>query len=652
MTLNGNPMSHTRSKDAERRRRAGAWIGLAAFLGLTGCGGGQPGGQGLNLVLVTLDTTRADALGCYGAPPGSTPNLDRLAAEGALFRRATACTPLTLPSHSTILTGTWPPSHGVRGNGRDALADRAVTVAEVLRDAGYRTRAVVGAFVVKRMFGLAQGFDEYDEAMPLAAPGRPALERPGDLVVDAAIGDLTELGDGRFFLWVHLYDPHLPYVSREGHAPDSREAYAEEVAFADRQLGRLLGALDALGRAGDTAVLAVGDHGEGLGDHGETEHGFLLVEATQRVPLLLRAPGMSPRGRVVEARVRTVDVAPTLLELAGLEPPEAMSGSSLLALAAGSGEGGGRPAYGESWEGHANLALAPLRSLHEDDWKLVEGARPRLYDLAADPGERTDLAAVHPDRVAAMRAVLAGIEPAAGSGGEAPVDEETADALAALGYATGGGLPGSAAMSNEGFSDEDDPYVQIELAEAFSAAVRAIPTDPAAAEAGLRRVVLARPEAPAPLFDLTRLLRRAKREDEVLDLCREVLVAAPGARLPRLHLARLELQRGQLDEAIGQLELLLLDRPEDPEVHLELGRALRAGGELDRARNHLERASVLAPGSVEALVERARLEVAAGNQELAIRLLEEAQRLEPGSAAVARELARLQAGRGVAPDAG
>jgi arylsulfatase A-like enzyme len=645
MTLYRHTTGRARSKDGEGWRRAGFWIGLAALLGLNGCGGGQPGGQGLNLVLVTLDTTRADALCCYGAAAGATPNLDRLAAEGVLFRRATACTPLTLPSHSTILTGTWPSMHGVRGNGRDALADRSLTVAEALRDAGYRTRAVVGSFVVKRMFGLAQGFDEYDEAMPLAAPERPALERPGDLVVDAAIGDLGELADGPFFLWVHLYDPHLPYVSRVGHPPDSREAYAEEIAFADLQVGRLLEALDRLGLAGTTAVVVVGDHGEGLGDHGESEHGFLLVESTQRVPLLLRAPGRAVGGRVVEARVRTVDIAPTLLALAGLDPPGSMVGASLLELVDGSPEVPGRPAYGESWEAHATLAMAPLRSLHQDDWKLVDGPQPRLFDLSNDPGETTDLAPALPERVADMRAALAAIDRAPGSGGSTTVDDETADALAALGYATAGGPPGSAAGTGVVSRVEDDPFAQIGVIEVFSAAVRAILTDPEAAESGLRSVVLARPEAPAALFDLTRLLRRAGREDEVLDLCREVLVVEPAARLPRLHLARLELQRGQIDEAIGQLELLLLDRLDDAEVHLELGRGLRAAGELERARTHLGLASDLAPNRAEPLVERARLEAAAGDPALAVKLLEAAQKLEPGSAAVARELERARGAR-------
>lgn len=382
-----------------------AGLCLAATVG--GCGARPSVPDDLNLLLITLGTTRTDALGCYGAPAGSTPNLDRLAAGGARFRTVTACTPLTLPSHCTILTGTWPLVHGVRADGRGRLPDEAVSVVEVLRDAGYRTQAVVGGYVVKRVFGLAQGFDGYDDAMLPAAPDRPALERRGDQVANAAIANLKRLAPTKFFLWVHFSDPSYPYHSASGHPPGSRAAYAEEVTFADLQVGRVLEAVDRFGLAGRTAVVVVGDHGEGLGDHGETEHGYLLYETTLSVPLLIRCPGLVPAGTVVDARVRTVDVAPTLVELAGLEPRPEMQGESLLGVAMGAGRGSDRAAYGESWEAHETLAMAPLQSLHQGSWKLVDAPAPQLYDLRSDPGEEHNLADLHPDRVRAMREALA-----------------------------------------------------------------------------------------------------------------------------------------------------------------------------------------------------------------------------------------------------
>lgn len=620
-------------------------VALALVVGGAGCAAPPTVPAGLNLVLLTLDTTRADALGCYGSSSASTPNLDRLASEGARFNRVTACTPLTFPSHCTILTGTWPLEHGVRANGRGSLGEEAVTVAEVVNAAGYRTRAVVSSFVLKRMFGLAQGFELYNDSMPLAAPNRPALERTADQTANAAIANLTELAPARFFLWVHFYDPHYPYRSRAGHPDDSREAYAEEIAFTDLHVGRVLDALERLGIADRTAVVVVGDHGEGLGDHGESEHGFLLYETTQRVPLLIRCPGVVPAGRVVDTRVRTVDVAPTLLELAGLTRRPEMRGESLIELATSGGPRPDRPAYGESWEAHDTLAMAPLRSLHQGDWKLVDAPRPRLFDVSADPAEERNLAGDDPARLAAMRQALAELVAASqpGSGGTGSVvDDDTADALAALGYAS---ADGRGSVPDRQAGDRwlnDDPYEQLELTERLAAALRAMTDDPQAAAALLRELVHARPEAPTPLYDLTRMLRRRGREGEVLDICREVLVQHPNARLPRLHLARLELRQGRIDNGIGQLELLLLQDPDDVEVLVEMGKARRSAGELDRARGHLERARELAPGSPRPFIELSLVAAAAGDPATALSLLEQAQALEPGSAEIERELARAR----------
>ncbi len=220
--------------------------------------------------------------------------------------------------------------HQVRANGVGTLAESTTTLAEAFQAQGFATRAVVASFVVKRMFGLAQGFEVYDERMPLAAPRQPALERPADLVAEAAIQNLRDVAGGRFFLWIHFYDAHHPYLSTTGNSPDSRQAYMEEIELVDRQLGRVLATIEELGIANTTAVVVVGDHGEGLGDHGELDHGSFLYETTQHVPLIIKVPGWTPAGQSVSARVRTVDVAPTLLELAGVAPLEIMQGSSLV----------------------------------------------------------------------------------------------------------------------------------------------------------------------------------------------------------------------------------------------------------------------------------------------------------------------------------
>ncbi|HET9300886.1 MAG TPA: sulfatase, partial [Candidatus Polarisedimenticolaceae bacterium] len=289
--------------------------GLLPLLGLVACASGpSPPGRPVNVVLITMDTVRADHLGCYGGS-AATPKLDALARAGARFDQATAAAPLTLPSHATILSGLLPPAHGLRNNGGGALPGTVETLATRLSSAGYRTGAFVGAFVLDHRFGLGRGFDVYDDAITRGDRVADALEaeRPGNVVVDRALEWLARDPGGKpFFLWVHLYDAHAPY------APPSpyREQYAGrlydgEIAFVDAQVGRILAAV------GPGALVAVvADHGEALGDHGEETHGLLLYQPTLRVPLLVQGPGIRA-GTVVERAVGLADLAPTLASLAG-----------------------------------------------------------------------------------------------------------------------------------------------------------------------------------------------------------------------------------------------------------------------------------------------------------------------------------------------
>jgi len=624
-----------------------ARLGLMAMMtvaAITGCGCGATPPPDLSLLLVTLDTTRAEALGCYGGTEANTPNLDRLAGEGVRFERCTACTPLTAPSHSTILTGTWPMIHKVRANGTARLPESATTVAEILLAKGLATRAVVASFVVKRQFGLAQGFEVYDQRMPLAAPRRPALERPADLVASAAVDNLHELAGSPFFMWVHFYDPHHPYVSRNGKSPDSREAYMEEIELVDRELGRILAAVDDLGIADTTAVVVVGDHGEGLGDHGEFEHGFFLYETTQHVPLIFKVPGWTPAGRSVSARVRTVDVAPTLLELTGVAPPEIMQGESLVAMLAAPETGIDRAAYSEAWQAHDAFRMAPLHGLHEGNWKLVDGPEPMLFDLRADPGETEDVAHAHPDRVAAMQQTLGeflSVGVSDGTGERLAITDETAAALDALGYSSADGDPVQGDASTTTKADEN-PLRHMKVIEKYALASRVMTTDPERAKRLLAEVVFANPDAPGPFFRQMRLLMTKGADDGRIGFCREVIVARPDSKLPRLHLAQLLARGGRYDDSIGELELLLIQAPEYAAGHLELGRVLLGVGDAERARDHLETARRLAPRDVAVLIALARLDFAEGDLDSAVANLEAARKIEPDSMAVGNELARAR----------
>ena len=429
-----------------------------------------PAGAPPDILLITVDTTRADHIGAYGDREARTPRIDRLASEGVLFERAIAAAPITLPAHASILTGRYPFAHGVRNNGNFSLNDQS-TLATWLHGRGYRTAAFVSAFVLDRRFGLNAGFDHYDDRMddssgrnaaPAdggdratasagggggAAPQIVTKERRGDRTARAAIDWLNANGrDERpWFVWVHLYDPHDPYD------PPSplREAFATrpydgEIAFADEAIGSVLDAVAGLGRPAPPLVAVVGDHGESLGEHDEATHGVFVYDATLRVPMLVAWPGRLPAGARVAGIVRGVDLAPTLLELAVHAVPEKIDGLSLVSVMHERNRSGAPAtsdplvpgsAYSETYFPLFNMNWAPLRALQDDRWKFIDAPDPELYDLSADAREQTNLAAREPARAAALKRALDGITGGqTGAMSERPMDAETAQKLAALGY--------------------------------------------------------------------------------------------------------------------------------------------------------------------------------------------------------------------------
>jgi tetratricopeptide (TPR) repeat protein len=344
-----------------------------------------------DILLVTIDTLRADRVGAYGYKSAHTPTLDRLAAEGVRFADATAHAVLTLPSHAAILTGRYPGAYGIRLNGMGALPAEAITLAERLKGAGYRTGAVVASAVLGESFGLAQGFDDYDDRMSVQATDTVALAdlfRPADQVT-AAARRWIELQKGPWFLWVHYYDPHLPYAApRKYGALVPGRPYDAEVAFTDAEIGSLLASTDRT----RTIVAVTADHGEALGDHGEPDHGFFLYDATLRVPLVIAAPGVAPR--VVPEQVRHVDVPSTVAELAGIQAPRVPGedGESLVPLMKGGSRKEVPPSVAESWYPKLHFGWSELRSIRAGDWKFIGAPTPELYDLRADPGETRNLA--------------------------------------------------------------------------------------------------------------------------------------------------------------------------------------------------------------------------------------------------------------------
>ena len=398
-----------------------------------------------NLLLVSLDTVRADHLGCYHYTAAQTPQIDDLAASGLRFERASTVAPLTLPAHSSLMTGTFPGWHGVRDNGGFYLDDDQVTLAEILRDKGFRTGGFVGAFVLDRRWGIAQGFERYVDDFDLDQFGSAAamdmIQRPGSEVVDRALEWLQAEPKRRFFAWVHLYDAHTPYEAPEpfrSRFPRTRDgAYDAEIANADAQVGRLLAALRADGRLDETLVIVVADHGEMLGEHGELTHGFFIYEGATHIPLLVSGPGVP--ARVVSDQVRIVDVMPTALALLGVPVPKQVQGTNLMPLA--HGQHLGLVAHSESWYPRYHYGWSELRSIQDGRFKLIRAPRQELYDLSTDSGEERDRSTEYASRLNVFERALdefdARTARAGVQRGPRPIDPESEERLAALGYVAG-----------------------------------------------------------------------------------------------------------------------------------------------------------------------------------------------------------------------
>lgn len=389
------------------------------------------------LVIVTLDTTRADRLSAYGFMDVSTPNLDRVAREGVVFERASSVAPLTLPAHASLFTGLFPPRHGVRDNSSKPLAPVQATLAEILQAQGFQTGAFVGSIVLASDRGLAQGFDVYDDAVTERKPDnrRRALpQRRADEVITAAIQWLDGGAGGRFFLWAHLYDPHRPYDPPEPYRSRYHDPYVGEIAFADAQIGRLLEALDRHGLANRTVVVVAADHGESLGEHGERDHGILLYENVLRVPLMIRAPRVLPRR--IDRLVRLVDVMPTVLEMFALPIPP-MEGVSLMPLIADERRRLALESYAESMYPQ-RFGCSPLRSIGDGRFKLIDAPRRELYDLAEDPFEERNIYEERPRVAERLGRRLAALEErtplSRGAEERSVVAPEQQKKLAALGY--------------------------------------------------------------------------------------------------------------------------------------------------------------------------------------------------------------------------
>src|SRR5262252_8947023 len=398
------------------------------------------------IVLITIDTLRADRLGSYGSARGLTPALDAFARDATRFTAAVSQVPLTLPSHATILTGLHPARHGVRTNDGFHLPASVPTLAESLKTRGYDTAAFIGGYPLRgSTSGLSRGFDRYDDEF-LAAPD--VSERPADAVIQSAAAWIERNAARQFFAWIHLFDPHSPYSPPAPFASAHRDApYDGEVAYTDAAVGRFLDRLRQFRLFAPSTIVIVADHGESLGDHGERTHGTFLYDATIRVPLLIKLPTAAEDARsrsvdIVTTPVETADLAPTIAAIAGAALADG-DGQSLLPLISGAAGDPDRPAYAESYYQNVLLGWSPLRAVRTERWKLIEAPRSELYDLEHDPGELQN-------RLNERAALAAGLQRAltsvanrghAAADGHAPATAESMERLRSLGYASGSTAP-------------------------------------------------------------------------------------------------------------------------------------------------------------------------------------------------------------------
>jgi arylsulfatase A-like enzyme/Tfp pilus assembly protein PilF len=628
---------------------AGKPLALATALAaaLAGCDAGAPpqpaaGGDRVErIVLVTIDTLRADRVGAYGDADAETPALDAFAAEGVRFETAISPAPLTLPSHATLLTGRDPPRHGVRHNGVFRLGADVPSLAEHLRASGFATAAFVSAFVLDRRFGLERGFDHYDDALGLLKGTIPGVaSRRGDLTVDAANAWLASAPE-RFFLWLHLYDPHAPHGAPEpfGARFEGRE-YEGDIAFADAQLGRLRAALEARWPGG-TLWWLTSDHGESLGEHRETTHSYTIYEATQRVPLIVAGPGV-PRGGTVTGVAALADVAPTLLELAGLPPLPGASGSSLVAAVRGGGASPRASAWMETLATQLDVGWSPLYAVRTGNDKYVRAPEPELYDLAADPGELANLAAERPGRAAELDRMIEQ-ELAAGLPivpSFAPDAAERAQ-LEALGYLRGaegpsGGVPlgqvGGPDPKREVGGKLDLDEIAVLLNERRGPEALAAYDRIEKPGYGLR--VLG---ANAALLsgDLDRAEREAQRAIALAELPE-----------PWLVIAKAQLQRGQPAEARRSIERALALDGDKAEAWTWLGAIAEDEGDTEEAIRMYEKARSLPSVSPHAFWRLAALHIEGGRLDAARAALAEIPQAELRMPEATFRLARAERAAG------
>ncbi len=625
----------------------------AAALGLFYAGWQITRPPRLNVLLVTLDTTRADRIGCYGDRQALTPVLDKLAERGVVFEHAYAPIPLTLPSHASMFTGLYPPEHGIHTNGKNRLGDGVPTLGEKLQSRGYETAAFVASFVLDRKFGLARGFQTYDDDLTGTEPADEALHRhrDGAIVIQRALEWLRPRVAKPFFCWVHLYDPHFPYESH----PDlfgeqfQDRPYDGEIAYADILIGRLTEFLRANQLESRTLLVVVGDHGEGLNDHGERQHGQMLYNSTLHVPWIIVPPSAAAGGKRIETPVSLVDLSPTILEATRSPAAANISGRSLMPAVRGE-ELPVRPLYAQTDEPWLESGWSPLRALITDRWKYIRTPQVELYHLQADPQERTNLAVTQAEQVELLAGELTDLESGLQqrTGAVVALSDKERQKLSALGY-----------VGHAGEGSKKEPTGKLHDIKQMIGHYNAL-TDARAlldeerfdeAAAALEALLASAPDYELAELALGDVYLKQKKLDDAWTIYHGVVERNPESALALLHLGDVREAQGRFAEALDYYRQALQHEPDAAKLNYNIGRALVVLGRDDEAIPQLEYALELDPGFVFAHVELGSAFARQGLREKALAQYRLALQYDPKSVYAHMNAASLLSQQGRTADA-
>jgi arylsulfatase A-like enzyme/Tfp pilus assembly protein PilF len=605
-----------------------------------------------NVVMITLDTVRADRLGCYGYRAAETSHIDSLARAAARFTRAYTPVPITLPAHASLFTGLFPMATGIHDFSGNVLRPDAVTLAKVLRSHGYATAAFVASAVLDSRFGLNQGFDTYSDHFEFSRLDEASLdrmERPGNLVVDEALDWLKRSARRPFFLWVHLYDPHHPYTPPEPYANRHRgRPYDGEIAFADTQVGRLLAVLRQQGIFEKALIVVAGDHGESLGEHGEETHGFFLYNSTLHVPLIVKVPGAA--ARVIENEVSLADVMPTVLQALRLPVPRAVQGRGLLSAIQGKPLTGSSNLLAENYLPLLHFGWSPLKALQSAGMKYIDAPRPELYDTRTDPGETKNLFASRQAAAHEMRDRLLSMErrytPAPGATAEVRTSTDPAleERLRSLGYVA---VSAGRIVDAKGRT-LTDPKERIQVYElVFAANFDSQNGRFAESLEKLQRAERVEPELITIRYMMALNYYRLKDYRRAMERFQAVLQLDPKYSLATYYLGVCQLETGGLDAAIASFRQTLALDPGNFVAAYNLGVAYTRQRRGDEAIAAFLQATQILPGYAEAHAAMGELYLYLKRVDEAIPELEKAVALNPALRRAHLHLGQAYAAKGL-----